>query len=699
MQFSLKKNFHPVMIPIALLFITGAIIISCHIITPTDNADYHASLLEKIEYARTFSDFTNALFCYEATTDSITTAYTLKNPADYDIPVLPAKLTSFTYHQYNKDKTEKKNEKLLTLLSDQLSQYDKSSLSEDEQLTYTLLSRHFDLNKQLAPYAYYEELLGATTGVQANLPVTLGEYPIRNEQDIKTYLSLLSQIPDYFDNVILYEKHRKEIGYTTPDFLLNDTLDGINSLIEGLKQDNNCFAETFDERVTALNSLSDEKVAKYCQQNREYITKYVIPSYEKLRDFTQNNITKKSDTTSPDDTAAKQKITSNEQENVNSKQKKALSQQENTDSEQKNTSDKQKNTSDKQENTDSEQKNTSNEKSDITGLTESSSRNLGYIPDPDTAYGLASLPGGADYYALLVKSNTGSDRSVTELISMTELALKAALGNVLNIALTDQEAYLYYCDNPLKTYYENPEAILEALSLLCRESYPVLENTPTYTIKSVPDSLAPHLSPAFYMIPAIDDFTDNTIYINQLYTSAENGNLFTTLAHEGFPGHLYQTVYFNSSNPPAVRQILDYPGYVEGWATYVEMNSFHYIDYPLEGNSLCTLYQSDTIIGLALSSRVDLGVNYEGWTLNDVNKFFEDNGFNSYYAADVYAYVVEAPATYLRYFIGYLEIEQLKKDYQNQEMGNYSEKDFHKKLLDIGPADFGTIREYLLNPD
>ena len=664
MQFSLKQNLHPVIIPFVLLLITGAIIIGCHIITPTDNADYHAILLEKMEYAKTFSDFTNALFCYEATTDSITTAYTLKNPADYDIPALPAKLTSFTYHQYNKDKTEKKNEKLLTLLSDQLSQYDKSSLSEDEQLTYTLLSRHFDLNKQLAPYAYYEELLGATTGVQANLPVTLGEYPIRNEQDIKTYLSLLSQIPSYFDNVILYEKHRKEIGYTTPDFLLNDTLDGLTSLIEGLKQDDNCFAETFEERVTALDSIPDEKVADYCQQNRKCITRYVIPSYEKLQDFVKSNITKKSDTTSPDDTAAKQKITSNEQEN-----------------------------------TDSEQKNTSNEKSDIAGLTESSSRNLGYIPNPDTAYGLASLPGGADYYALLVKSNTGSYRSVTELISMTELALKAALGNVLNIALTDQEAYLYYCDNPLKTYYENPEAILEALSLLCRESYPVLENTPTYTIKSVPDSLASHLSPAFYMIPAIDDFTDNTIYINQLYTSAENGNLFTTLAHEGFPGHLYQTVYFNSSNPPAVRQILDYPGYVGGWATYVEMNSFHYIDYPLDGNSLSTLYQSDTIIGLALSSRVDLGVNYEGWTLNDVNKFFEDNGFNSYYAADVYAYVVEAPATYLRYFIGYLEIEQLKKDYKNQEMENYSEKEFHKKLLDIGPADFGTIREYLLNPD
>lgn len=643
---------YKVLIPAAFVLIVTTFALSGHFTSPGDSEDYRAGLLEKMEYARTFSDFTDALFCYEATSDSITTAYTLKDKAAYDIPELPAALTSFTYNQYDTNKTEKTDEILLTRLSNQLSQYDKSSLSEEDQLTYKLLAKHFDLDRQLAPYAYYEELLGATTGVQANLPVTLGEFPLRNEQDVKTYLTLLTQIPAYFDNVILYEKHRQKLGYTTPDFMLNDTLDGLATLTEGLKDDDNCFAQTFEERISDINTLSDEKVRDYCDENRKSITKYVLPSYEKLQSFVQNMLNGNLDDTSSHKASP--------------------------------------------ENTDTAD---SSEATDGTGLTESSSRNTEYIPKPDTPYGLATLPDGRSYYALLVESNTGSDRSPEELIAMTELALKSALGNVLNIALTDTKAYLHYCDNPVKSYYENPEAILEALALFSRENYPVLDTAPTYTVKSVPDSLAAHLSPAFYMIPAIDDFTDNTIYINQLYTSAENGNLFTTLAHEGFPGHLYQNVYFNSKNPAPIRRILDYPGYVEGWATYTELNSFHFISYPLEGDSLCTLYQSDTIISLALSSRVDLGVNYEGWTLNDVNKFFKDNGFNSYYAADVYAYVVEAPATYLRYFIGYLEIEQLKNDYKNQEMENFSEKEFHKKFLDIGPADFDTIREEMLvNP-
>lgn len=198
------------------------------------------------------------------------------------------------------------------------------------------------------------------------------------------------------------------------------------------------------------------------------------------------------------------------------------------------------------------------------------------------------------------------------------------------------------------------------------------------------------------MIPAIDDYQNNTIYINPLYTNEENGNLFTTLAHEGFPGHLYQTVYFNDTNPDHIRQALDYPGYVEGWATYVEMNSFEFLDYPLAGDSLCRLYQADTIINLALCSRIDLGVNYQSWTLEDVQKFFEDNGFNSYYAENVYSYVVEAPANYLSYFIGYLEIMDLKNAYKNQEMENFSEQNFHKRFLDIGPSDFETLRKFML---
>lgn len=608
------RRFILILLPFLIVSLTLSILYGIHIISPTDNESYHTRLLEQMEQASSFSEFTNALFCYETTSDSITTAYTLKNPAAYNIPALEPDLTSFSCRDYQKENQSSQN--ILGFLSDNLKRFSDSELTESEQITYSLLTNNINLSKAVSKYPFYEELLGSSSGVQANLPVTLGEYPLRNEEDVKTYLNLLKQVPAYFEDVISYEEQRNKKGLCTPDFLLLSSKEKMETMLDGFHNDDNSFIDTFNERISKVEGLSGRKQQHYKKQNENYVKKYVISAYENLYQYMEKRL----ESTSTD--------------------------------------------------------------------------NL--VPDSSTAYGLSSLPDGDKYYSLLVKSATGSSRPVTELISMTEQALSQALGDVLNIAITDQKSYFYYCENSLETYYQSPEVILEALSLMIREDYPVLNNTPTYQVKNVSESLASSLSPAFYMIPAIDDYQNNTIYINALYTNEENGNLFTTLAHEGFPGHLYQTVYFNDTHPDSVRQSLNYPGYVEGWATYVEMNAFTFLDYPLEGDSLCRLYQADTIINLSLCSRIDMGVNYEGWTLADTCKFFEDNGFNSTYAADVYTYVVETPANYLSYFIGYLEILDLKEAYKNQEMENYSEKDFHKKLLDIGPADFETIRKEML---
>lgn len=614
------------------LFLLTALTILCAIfltvlyeLRPIDRNSYRNKLYREMLHTVSVSDFSDQLFRYEITQDSITTAYHLRQPERYRIPSLPATLSSFDAKEYEQAAASKGNNSIQNLLK-QLQQLPHDSLSDSESLCYDLMEQYLSLSGSLQQYPYYESLLGASTGVQVNLPVTLCEYPLTDASSVDTYLHILQQIPDYFNNVIRYETKRTSLGYPVPSFLSLATKQQLQTFLTALKETDNCFTETFSTRIQDMESLSASQKKKYILQNQDIIRTSILPAYETLYAYCDRQ------TASIDS---------------------------------------------KQADTD-------------TPATPDS------LIDPDTGYGLCSLPAGKDYYSYLVRQATGSSRSITDLITMTDHALQNTLGNVLNIALTDQTAYLYYCEHPLETYYNSPEAILEALSLMIRKDYPVLKTQPHYVIKQVPKSLAASLSPAFYMIPAMDDYSNNTIYINSLYTNDENGNLFTTLAHEGFPGHLYQTVYFNSTRPSPIRQILDYPGYVEGWASYVEMNIFPYLDYPLEGNSLCKLYQSDTIINLALCSRIDLGVNYEGWTLNDTRHFFEGNGFRDYYAENVYSYVVESPSNYLSYFIGYLEIEDLKSAYRNLKMENYSDQDFHKHFLDIGPADFDTIRKSLL---
>lgn len=606
-----KKTSHRKYFSFFLVIVLSATIIGTHFTYPVINESYQTSLLSKMEHAKNFEEFCNSLFCYEITSDTVTTAYTVENPAAYDIPSLIPDLTSFSYKSYQN--SFQSSDYTNNLITRTLNSFDSSSLSDKEQLTYNLLKNTLSLNSKLNNYPYYSELLGSSTGIQASLPITLGEYPLHSKNDIQTYFQLIKQVPDYFNDVIEYENERESLHLLSKECIYPGTFQSLSTILEGLKGEDNAFIDTFNERIQQIPELTKKQQNDYRNKNKHYVETYIIPAYESLYDYL----------------AAKSpsKMT----------------------------------------------------------------------PDENTSYGLSNLPQGKDYYTLLVKQSTGSSKTPEELITLTENTLKDAIGNVVNTAMENPDLYTYYCNNEAKSYYENPQSILEALSLLMRTDYPALSTTPDYEIKNVSDSLATSSSPAFYMIPPIDNTRGETIYINPLFTNNENGNLFTTLAHEGFPGHLYQTVYFNNTNPNPIRQILNYPGFVEGWATYVELNSYQYMEYPSSMESLCKLYQGDTIISLAISSRIDLGVNYENWTLSDVKKFFEDNGFNSYYANNLYTYVVESPANYLSYFIGCLEIQELKNEYQLIHKDTYSEKEFHKKLLETGPCDFDTLKKYILN--
>lgn len=606
-----KKTSHRKYFSFFLVIVLSATIIGTHFTYPVINESYQTSLLSKMEHAKNFEEFCNSLFCYEITSDTVTTAYTVENPAAYDIPSLIPDLTSFSYKSYQN--SFQSSDYTNNLITRTLNSFDSSSLSNKEQLTYNLLKNTLSLNSKLNNYPYYSELLGSSTGIQASLPITLGEYPLHSKNDIQTYFQLIKQVPDYFNDVIEYENERESLHLLSKECIYPGTFQSLSTILEGLKGEDNAFIDTFNERIQQIPELTKKQQNDYRNKNKHYVETYIIPAYESLYDYL----------------AAKSpsKMT----------------------------------------------------------------------PDENTSYGLSNLPQGKDYYTLLVKQSTGSSKTPEELITLTENTLKDAIGNVVNTAMENPDLYTYYCNNEAKSYYENPQSILEALSLLMRTDYPALSTTPDYEIKNVSDSLATSSSPAFYMIPPIDNTRGETIYINPLFTNNENGNLFTTLAHEGFPGHLYQTVYFNNTNPNPIRQILNYPGFVEGWATYVELNSYQYMEYPSSMESLCKLYQGDTIISLAISSRIDLGVNYENWTLSDVKKFFENNGFNSYYANNLYTYVVESPANYLSYFIGCLEIQELKNEYQLMHKDTFSEKEFHKKLLETGPCDFDTLKKYILN--
>ncbi len=308
--------------------------------------------------------------------------------------------------------------------------------------------------------------------------------------------------------------------------------------------------------------------------------------------------------------------------------------------------------------------------------------------------GLCHLPDGRKYYELTVASETGSSRTIPELQQLTQGQMFTDLTDMQKILSPTAEGASVSSDL-FKTYgtlSENPDpaAILADLEEKLADNFPKPPRVNT-EIKYVQKSMEEYLSPAFYMIPAIDNSSDNVIYINQGHLP-DDLSLFTTLAHEGYPGHLYQTTYYASRNPDPIRTLLNYGGYVEGWATYSEMMSYYYAPVSKEQ---ATLMQKNTSVILGLYALADMGIHYEGWTLLDAVSFFRSYGITDTDTIEkIYDLIIADPANYLKYYIGYVEFLEMKKEALEAWEDDFSQEKFHKAVLDVGPAPFELVREY-----
>lgn len=297
--------------------------------------------------------------------------------------------------------------------------------------------------------------------------------------------------------------------------------------------------------------------------------------------------------------------------------------------------------------------------------------------------GLSHFPYGKNYYEYLVRQTTGCNESISRLRLMTRAQILEDL-NAMQKVLFPADAALTQASVLEQT---PPDSMLDDLRSKITDTFPEIPDV-DFQVKYVPESMQDYLSPAFYMIPAIDNLTENVIYINNGQT-ASGLNLYTTLAHEGYPGHLYQTVYFSASEPDPIRSILDFGGYVEGWATYAEMMSYYLAPLP---KTEASLLQKNSSVILGLYALADMGIHYDGWSVTDTVRFFSDYGINDPNAVQsVYKLIIGSPANYLKYYIGYLKFYELKKEMADALGNQFSQKEFHRAVLNVGPAPFEIV--------
>lgn len=301
-------------------------------------------------------------------------------------------------------------------------------------------------------------------------------------------------------------------------------------------------------------------------------------------------------------------------------------------------------------------------------------------------WGLCNFPEGKAYYEAVVSADTGCDDSVEDLFSQIAKARREDLTFCQNLLEKNPK---------LASQSPKPDAALkEENSMLSRLQKEILTDFPAppqteVEICHVDPALSEYLAPAFYITAPIDDISHNRIYINDAKNDTDI-YYFTTLAHEGYPGHLYQTICTSSYGAPEVRSLLNYPGYTEGWATYTEMQAFYYAGLDPD---LASLLQHNQAATLSLYATADIGIHYFGWEKEKNAAFWSEYGVDDTATVKrITDLILEEPGNYLKYYVGYLKFRQMREQLA-LENKSFSVSAFHEAILRTGPSPFSVLEE------
>ena len=585
----MKKNHrHTLFASICFILLSGTILFGC------GQASTQTSLKQK-----KFNRFLNSCFREYAAENTVTLHFKLSNPSAYGIkaPVSP------TYGDLSSDALKKNCSRSKELLQ-KLYTFPTSSLTKKQKLTWQIFQDYLNESIMNEKYILYSSPLG-TNGLQSEIPVTLSEYRLDNEKDIKDYLSLVNQVPELFTQILDFEQERRNAGIISPSFVISDTIDQIDQFLNA-SEENNLLIQSFEERLAEVESLSKDQKASYIANNRLLVTDKVLPAYKSLKTSLQ--------------------AYTNDSKNTSSKER------------------------------------------------------------------LCEYKNGQDYYKFLLMSNVGTDFSPEDCITILESQLKNTVKDISSLTAKNKDLYTEYLS--AVPALSAPKEIMNTLKNDSLVEFPEIKNI-SCQLKNVPDALSGTSACAFYLVPPIDSTKDNIIYINK--SRVDSNELFSTLAHEGYPGHLYQTNYFLTTNPSPLRTFLHCAGYDEGWGTYAQLYSYNFIEFKnvdeQTTKQLRQLYRDNDLLSLSLSSLCDLYVNYKNYDENALANYLQTYGIGKDSAQNLYRYVIENPTTYLSYSIGCYELDQLKQTMADSLGKAFKISDFHEAVLNVGSCNFSILRQ------
>lgn len=530
-----------------------------------------------------FITFLDEEFEAYVTSDPSVYHYTLKDGEAYGIEKPELTWGSMTLEEVEETTVE------LEAALVRLAEIDQSQLSTENQQYYDVIKRDYEDDIELNKYPLNPYYFSSSDGIQENFVVLLTEWVFYTEEDVQDYLVLLADVYRYFETAIEFGKMQIEEGYWAPEFMVTSSMESIEMFTS--KVEDNALITTFNERLDELNL---ENAASYKTENQTIVKDSVLPAYQMVYDFLEENQTVYQGT----------------------------------------------------------------------GAT-------------------IEYPNGKEYYEALFRAKTSSLWTPEDMMQLGEEYSDDAVMELLQTV--DYSVIDDYYSYEGK---EIPEAteVLDFLEEKMLQDYPQGPSV-NYTASYLDPSVTSESTIAYYVSPPVDSIEENVIRINGSYNSSYL-EFVNTLAHEGFPGHLYQMTYLYSTEIHPMMLQVDYIGYTEGWAMMAGNRAMNWIEDVPEGYT--EVFKVDTAVGYIFAAVTDVQINYLGWSIEEVAEY---NQASVEDVQEMYNYYIENQGSILPYGFGMLMFTLMEEEAEETLGENFDIVEYNQVLLDGGFRSFEAVQK------
>ncbi|MGM9857811.1 MAG: DUF885 family protein [Bacilli bacterium] len=249
----------------------------------------------------------------------------------------------------------------------------------------------------------------------------------------------------------------------------------------------------------------------------------------------------------------------------------------------------------------------------------------------------------------------------------------------------------------------DPVEMIDYLKEFATTIVPTLSTDPEISIKYMDEAAAKKSNAvAYYMKSALDSDNSEHITLNGEKLRDDYNETLSTMAHEGYPGHLYAYLFDKQLNISNAAKIMTSTAHGEGWATYVQLKLFEYIKNTTVATStiqkdaieyFCDYNYYSNLTAYLAYTYVDYGIHILGWTADDINAFLGGIGFSSSAGDSIYHTLIETPTTYAAYGFGMSYYVDLH-DNAKEKLGDlYDEIEFNSAILSHGWCSLGELKE------